>query len=155
MKRKKLKDQFIYWIAWTPSLLRNQTIKNNKIEGGYTQNLGGQKFRWRRKLVKAKITHQSTPLPSSSQPKKKKLRKSQTKNINTQKTGQLSPSSKRIAKELTLLLHHAQPSSAFNIFGSTVICSISSSLLSCTTEAALVLAPFTPSTTNSRSPSQQ
>jgi hypothetical protein len=87
MKRKKLKDQFIYWIAWTPSLLRNQTIKNNKIEGGYTQNLGGQKFRGRRKLVKAKITHQSTPLPSSSQPKKKKTKKKPNKKYKHTKNG--------------------------------------------------------------------
>jgi len=42
MKRMKLRDQFILRIAWLPSLLGDQEIKNNKlffylkVSGGYT-----------------------------------------------------------------------------------------------------------------------
>jgi hypothetical protein len=31
MKRKKLKDQFVFWVAWSPSLFRDQEIKNNEL----------------------------------------------------------------------------------------------------------------------------
>jgi hypothetical protein len=42
MKRMKLRDQFVLRIAWSPSLLGDQEIKNNKfffylkVSGGYT-----------------------------------------------------------------------------------------------------------------------
>jgi hypothetical protein len=43
MKRMKLRDQFVLRIAWSPSLLGDQAIKNNKffffylkVSGGYT-----------------------------------------------------------------------------------------------------------------------
>ena len=31
MKRKKLKDQFVFWVAWSPSLFGDQEIKNNEL----------------------------------------------------------------------------------------------------------------------------
>ena len=31
MKRKKLRDQIIFWITWSPSLLRDQAIETKKF----------------------------------------------------------------------------------------------------------------------------